>query len=105
MATHRQRPKNFMGRTCREEPIAAPILLQKDFDNIIFHDILQFALKSRSPTQSRQASKSTQNRSISNNIDFLTKTLMWTPSVIDVCALGTIEFDFQRIRECYRIDI
>jgi len=47
------------GDTRWEEPITSPIFLQENFDDILFHDILQFPLRSRRGTQIGQSRKRT----------------------------------------------
>ena len=93
------------GDTSREEPITSPILLQENFHNMIFYDVFQLSLGARSTTQLGQTSKSPQNRSICNNIDFLTNTTMWTPSVVNICLFITIGPNFLGIGKRCRINI
>jgi len=45
------------GNTSREQPIASPIFLQENLDDILFHHILQLSLWSGRRTHIRQPRK------------------------------------------------
>jgi len=100
MATQISTDKRWRGEhTSWEEPITSPVLLHVNLDHFLLRDILQCTLWSRGPAQVAESSKSTQNSSICDDVDFFANTNVRTPSVVDITLVRTIQIDFQGIFE------